>query len=358
MRVLVADDSAFMRRSITRMIESDPALEVIGTARDGREAIDKAVSLHPDVITLDIEMPEVDGLTAMRLIRLKCRDPKPAFLICSSLTTDGSHEALHAMRLGAADVIAKDAGTLGDSRDAMRDDLVRRIKAIGASTVARAAEGASSAHSTPSGMDFRLADPEQIRLIAIGSSTGGPPVLETILGALRPDLPVPIVIAQHMPPLFTRSLASRLDSLCALSVVHASGDLFPLPGTAYVIEGGKNGLVRAHPGGHLELTVTEDPMDKIYIPSADLLLDSAATLGTGCLGIVLTGMGEDGLAGGRHLREAAGQLIAQQAETCTVYGMPRAIVEAGLADAQLTPVEIAETLSDIREEVAPRRCSA
>jgi len=353
MRVLVVDDSAFMRRAITRMIASDPDLEIVGTACNGREAIEQAVLLKPDVITLDIEMPEMDGLTALRLLRVKCPDPKPAVLVCSSLTTDGSHEALRAMRLGAADVIAKDASMFSATIEDMRDDLVRKVKAVGSG------RGSLAAAATTRVADrFAVPDPGSLSLIAIGSSTGGPPVLETVLAKVTPDIPFPIVIAQHMPALFTRSLANRLDSACAVTITHATETMPLHPGTVYIIEGGKNGLVRAGISGRMSLRITDEAMGKLYIPSVDLLLDSASSLASRALGIVLTGMGEDGLEGGRTFKQRGGAIIAQDAASCTVYGMPRAIVDAGIADAQITPDDIACLLGVLSSPGAAARRSA
>lgn len=342
MRVLVVDDSAFMRRMISQFVASDPSLEVIDTAKNGQEAVEKAKLLRPDVVTLDIEMPIMDGLEALRQIRLHCPDPKPAVIMCSSLTSAGSHEALKAMRLGAADVVAKDASIATTGLDELKADLIAKIKAVGGS---RPATPAPARISTPA-KAISLAD-KRFDIILIGSSTGGPPVLETILTRLPADLPVPVVVAQHMPALFTKSLAERLDQHSAVTVMQADQNIPLSPGMVAIIQGGKHGRVSRGDNGKFLLEVGDEPRSALYKPSVDELLRSGACAGERAIGVVLTGMGEDGAIGGGEMHRAGGTLIAQEGSTCVVYGMPRAIVSRNLAHAALTPDEIATTLASL-----------
>jgi len=341
-RVLVVDDSAFMRRMISQFIANDPSLEVIDTAKNGQEAVDKAKLLRPDVVTLDIEMPIMDGLEALRQIRLHCSEPKPAVIMCSSLTSAGSHEALKAMRLGAADVVAKDASIATTGLDELKADLIAKIKAVGASRPATAAAAKVAAPAKA----ISLAD-RKIEIILIGSSTGGPPVLETILTRLPADLPVPVVVAQHMPALFTKSLAERLDQHCAVTVIQADGPMPLSAGMVAIIQGGKHGRVTRGEDGRFRLDVGLEPKAALYKPSVDELLRSGVCAGERALGVVLTGMGEDGAIGGNELHRAGGTLIAQEGSTCVVYGMPRAIVSRNLAHAALSPDDIATTLASL-----------
>lgn len=379
-RVLVCDDSAFMRKAISQLIASDPQLVVIDTARNGQEAVEKAKRLSPDVITLDIEMPIMNGHQALTAIKRECKDlPEgpPMVLVCSSLTSAGSHDALQALREGAADIIAKDASFFSTNMDAMRDDLVRKIKAIGASRARRAAirgvgdaaglikkpiltgnlpkplNALAAAHqaanlAAAAAMDLRpisLAG-RRIDLIAIGSSTGGPPVLETILCNVPPALPCPIVIAQHMPASFTKAMSERLDGMSAISVVHGEHGMPLHAGTAYVIPGGRHGRVRAIGPGPIRLEISDDPKSAPFKPSVnELLASSARQSGKHCLGIVLTGIGDDGKVGGQELVASGGVLLAQDPGTSVVYGMPKAAADVG--GTSMTPEQIAESIATL-----------
>ncbi len=344
-RVLVVDDSAFMRRAMTQMISSEPGLIVIGSAVNGQDGIDQAAKLRPDVVTLDIEMPVMDGLTALRKLRL-AGSPPPAVLVCSSLTSAGSHEALKALRLGAADVIAKDSSTFSLGADRIRDDLVAKIKAIASGRSAKESEHLAI---TPSRIDrnhrFKR---DQFDLLAIGSSTGGPPVLETVLTQLTADTPVPVVVAQHMPVLFTKSLAERLNDMCAMPVLHAEPGMTLEPGFIYIAPGGKHTRVLRKGAGRLSLEVSPEPAAALYKPSVNELFASAAkACGGRSLAVILTGMGDDGLLGAKDLRAKGATIIAQDMQSCVVYGMPKAVSQAGLADGSMPPDDIGRVLSTV-----------
>jgi two-component system chemotaxis response regulator CheB len=348
MRVLVVDDSAFMRKAITLMIESDPAFKVVDIARNGEEALEKIKTLKPDVVTLDIEMPVVDGMTVLRRLKLETTSPKPAVLVCSTLTKKGSVDALLAMRLGAADYINKDPGAFGAGNETVRQELMAKLKAIG-ETRSRQNAGqkgpARPADPTPN-LSMKGAD-----AVLIGSSTGGPPVLEEILTALPAEFPMPVVVAQHMPVLFTRSLSERLNDTCKIEVLHGEHGTKLKAGAAYIIPGGQHGRLVKGLLNELRLEVSPNPTDAPYKPSVNELLSSGArVLGSRCVGVVLTGMGDDGGRGAKEVHAAGGRMLAQCAETCVVYGMPRAVVEGGSALAALAPASIAEALNTLNSQ--------
>lgn len=349
MRVLVVDDSAFMRRALSQMLSSAEDIEVVGSARNGREGLEMAKQLKPDVITLDIEMPEMDGLTALQHIMHEC---PTQVLMLSSLTTEGSHAALRALSLGAADVLAKDASQISLSITKMQVELIARVRALGSSKaarfrVAKIAPGAGMAHQLPV---FR---PGQFDVVCIGSSTGGPPVLEAILGSLPESLQIPIVVAQHMPAVFTKSMSQRLDELCALRVLHIE-DGMPLERrTIYIAPGGKHTHIDRTGLARWKFRVDDEPAEAIYRPGVDALFESAASaVGGRVLGIVLTGMGNDGMLGGQLLHKRGATLIAQNADTCVVYGMPKGITEQGLVAASLPPEKISQVIKTLAQAPA------
>lgn len=354
MRILVVDDSAFMRKAISQMINSDPSLQVIATARNGVEAVALAKELRPDVITLDIEMPEMDGLTALRHIM---RDAPTQVLMFSSLSDDGSHAAMRALTLGAADVLAKDTVKSPLDITFMRDDLLERIHALNPDRFApvsinpdNTAQALSSVNQTGSTTLATSAalpgfNARQFDVVCIGASTGGPPAIETLLHDLPNTLRTPILIAQHMPHLFTKSLAERLDQACDLTVHHAQDGQPVEPGHVYIAPGGQHMHLHKVSFGRWFLKINDDPADAPYKPSVNALFHSAAnTTGRRTLGIVLTGIGEDGLAGAQALREKGGVILAQNQHSCVVYGMPKAVTNAQLVTASLTPQEIHQCL--------------
>lgn len=347
MRVLVVDDSAFMRRSISRMIASDAELTVVDTACDGIDAIEKAKRLHPDVITLDIEMPRLNGLDALRRIMVKC---PTAVIMVSSLTSEGSQAALKALRLGASDFILKDAGYVSLNMDSIRESLISKIKAIGSCRVRRLAP-TSSPRSEKVPAEIPVLCPSNFDLLVIGSSTGGPPVVETIAMALTPGMAVPVVVAQHMPGLFTKSLAEQLNARCAIRVCEAEDGMTITPGALYLAPGGMQTRIRRQAGYGWSLRVNSEPADELYKPSVNILFASAAEGAPGrTLGVMLTGMGDDGVRGARSIKANGGTLLTQSAETCVVYGMPKAVDEAGLSSASLTPEQLCEAIQALSRD--------
>ena len=364
-RVLVVDDSAFMRKVISEMIASEPGLEVVGTARNGADGIIKTIKHRPDLITLDIEMPEMSGLEALRkILHTPEIDPKPIVLMCSSLTVDGSNEALHALRLGAADFIAKDPHAVGNDDGSFRTELIHKIKAIAnpmhgrsrvVSEVRRETHRPEMALSSLPKGEPRILESalEALRpkCIAIGSSTGGPPVVETIVCALSAGFPAPVLIAQHMPSLFTKSLAKRLNAVAKIEVKMAEHGEVISGGTVYIGEGGKHIRVR-HSGSLMRLEISPTPKDAPYKPSVNELFSSVSKhFGADALGVMLTGMGEDGVVGAKSFVDNGGRIITQKASSCVVYGMPRAVVDAELSCGAASPDLIATILKNIGDEM-------
>ncbi|QDU72744.1 protein-glutamate methylesterase/protein-glutamine glutaminase [Mucisphaera calidilacus] len=349
-KAVVVDDSAFMRRAISTMLNEDPRIEVVATGKNGLQAVELAKSLKPDVMTLDIEMPEMDGLTALRVIMREC---PTRVLMCSSLTTEGSVESLRALRIGAVDVIAKDHSTFSTKMGDMRDDLLERIKAIAASrgrftttqTTPRNADAQNDTTTTnpPAAVRSAIEPVRNVSIVCIGSSTGGPPVLEYILERLPENFPLPIVVAQHMPKVFTESMANRLDNVCRMNVVHGGDGEVIRPGTITIMHGSSHHIITGRPNNPRIQTV-EAP-DEAYKPSVNLLLESATRVfGANALGIVLTGIGRDGANGAKTLKEAGGTILAQDEATSVVYGMPKAVVEDQTALAAMPPVQLAQAL--------------
>lgn len=343
MRILVVDDSAFMRKAISQMISSERGLEVVATARNGREAVELAARHKPDVITMDIEMPEMDGLTALRQIMRQC---PTRVLMFSAVSGEGSQAALRALSMGAVDVLAKEMEGGPMQIGLMRDELVQRIVALrparGATPAQPPVETGRASQTLPV---FRV---NQFDVVCIGSSTGGPPVLETVLSNLPAAWQVPIVIAQHMPAAFTRSMASRLASCSGRPVHHVDEDRPLETGTVHVATGGRHLRIRKTRVGQWALQVSDQPEDEPYKPSVNVLFESAAAeVGRRTLALVLTGIGQDGQAGAMKLREKGAVVLAQDQASCVVYGMPKAVVEAGLATASLTPQQMRDTLGQL-----------
>ncbi len=333
------------------MISSDPDFEVVASARDGEDGVAKALEYKPDLITMDIEMPKMDGLSALREIKVKCRAFNPAVLMCSSLTVAGSHEAFKAMRIGAADVIGKDPNTVGKKDAGFKEELLAKLHAIGdhrtqikhITTNTKKPGAAPVSHNPGKEIDF-----SRVKAVVVGSSTGGPPILEEIFSKLAANLRVPIIVAQHMPELFTKSLAERLDQHCNCSATLAThGTIVSKPGV-YIAQGGSHIKLTRVAGGKVVTRLTDSVPGAIYRPSVDLLFEVASELfGEHLLAIQLTGMGADGAKGAKVIKDNGGQIIAQSAQTCVVYGMPRAVIDQKLADQVLDPKDIRDLLTKL-----------
>ncbi|MHC6526739.1 protein-glutamate methylesterase/protein-glutamine glutaminase [Vibrio proteolyticus] len=358
-RVLVVDDSSFFRRRVSEIINSEPRLEVIDVATNGREAVDKAIQLKPDVITMDIEMPVMDGISAVREIMAK--QPVP-ILMFSSLTHEGAKATLDALDAGALDFLPKKFEDIARNRDEAVSLLQQRVIQISSRrTMMRrpvaprptAATTAARPGSAPLTRGARPASPAAARfkasgkkyqLTAIGTSTGGPVALQKILTKLPASYPHPIVLIQHMPATFTAAFASRLNSLCKIEVREAQdGDVLK-PGVAYLAPGGKQMMVDGRPGAS-RLRILDGGERMNYKPCVDVTFGSAAKIyGDKVLSMVLTGMGADGREGARMLKQAGATIWAQDEESCVVYGMPQAVAKAGISSEDLPLERIAERM--------------
>jgi len=327
-KVLVVDDSAFMRGIISKMLESDSDIEVVGTAKNGQEAIEKVEALRPDVMTLDIEMPVMNGIEALKYIMEK--NPLPVIMF-SALTKEGAEITLEALNIGAADFIAKDFSNFSIKIINKENELVNKVKTVARKKRVYSVRRVYSARRPVTPIPVKRS---RYSILALGASTGGPPAVEHILSVLPRDFPVPIIIAQHMPRLFTKSFAQRLNNSSQIEVKEAENGESLKPGTAFIAPGDSHMSIKRR-GTDVSVEFVNDAK-YIYRPSVDLLFSSTAMVyGEGTLGVILTGMGSDGLAGTRDIKSKNGYVIAQNEETCVVYGMPRAVVNANMADAVL-----------------------
>lgn len=344
--VLIVDDSAVMRKYISLLIEKDPQLFVAGIARDGVEAIEKVKMLKPDIVTMDIEMPEMDGMTALQEI-MKIY-PVPVIMLSNQTDKDPAL-AFKAMELGAVDFYLKGQLLSNDAGSEVVKNFLERLKAV-AENARKKNESSQlkkvDSESLSKMIDDILKSPgtekepttkNAVDLLIIGCSTGGPAALQSILPYFPKDTRVPVLVIQHMPPGFTRSLAERFDAFCNLRVKEAeNGDILE-PGKIYIAPAGFQTTLYKRQDGKVGLKVQESSDEKIlYRPSVDITLSSAAPIyKERLLAVILTGMGNDGLEGCRAVKRYNGHVIVEAEESCVVYGMPRAVYEAGLADLQV-----------------------
>lgn len=335
-RVLVVDDSAVMRRVISTALAKDPQIEIAGTAHHGRAALEALAILRPDVMTLDVEMPEMDGLAALREVRKT--HPRLPVIMFSSLTHRGAQATILALTAGASDYVGKpaDLANLPEAFRCLELELLPKVKMFGEQVLSRRA----AALQPPAPGPASFAATGRIRrgtmeAVCLGISTGGPMALVQLFAAWTEPLAVPVFIVQHMPPMFTSLLAQRLTSAGVMDVQEArDGDLVEA-GRAYLAPGGRH-LEVVRTNGVARLRVTDDPPENSCRPAVDVLFRSAAQVyGGGLLGVVLTGMGSDGLRGCLAIRERGGSILAQDEASSVVWGMPGAVVNAGLADAVL-----------------------
>lgn len=337
-KVLVVDDSAFMRNAIRTMVASDPCIQVIGAARDGMEAIKMVVDLDPDVVTLDVEMPKMDGLETLRQIMEK--HPVPVIMV-SSLTSEGAKTTLDALDLGAVDFIPKNLSELSINIVHIKQMLLDKIKQIGRKKLklARRMKAASTSVSAPR-KTVHFTSAQRMSVVAIGTSTGGPKALQSVIPVLPKNFSIPIVISQHMPPNFTGPFAERMNQLSQLQVKEAQEGEKLMPGVVYIAPG--SGHMSIQRRGIDKIIRITQSTEYIYKPSVDLMMLTVAESYPGtCLGVILTGMGNDGLKGMKAIKESGGRTIAQDEETCVVYGMPKAVVDAGMADKVVPINEVA-----------------
>lgn len=339
-KILIVDDSAFMRNALSNMLSSDPEIVIAGTARDGREAIDKISVLRPDIVTMDVEMPRMDGISALRHIMET--NPVPVIMI-SSITTEGAKVTLDALDLGAVDFIPKNLSELSINIVRIKEMLIDKVKQIAKRGVPKkpvSSRPVSEKSAEVSRvMSVRATGERRISLVSIGTSTGGPKALQELIPNLPQNFPVPLVIAQHMPASFTGPFAERLDQLSQIRVKEAEDGEQLKNGIAYIAPGGGHMRVTRKRGIENLISISEDKEEFIYRPSVDALMLSVAEFFPGrALGVILTGMGSDGIKGMIALKKTGGRIFAQNEETCVVYGMPKAVVDAGIAD-KVLPLE-------------------
>ena len=399
-RILIADDSAFMRKVLTDLFKAQPDFEVVGTAINGRDAFEKVKKYHPDLLTLDVQMPVMDGLNALAVIMEIA--PMPVVML-SSLTKEGTDETIRALSLGAVDFISKAGGSISRI-DTIEEDILAKCRAAAKANVKRAMKGARAAelaererrakekaepprmhhvelparhnpfgtkpateekkprnpfghhenpllqkrkptltpHAQPA-PNVKASGAGSGKLVAIGTSTGGPQALQSVITRLPGELPCGVVVVQHMPPGFTKSLANRLDSLSKVSVKEAEdGDVIE-PGHVYIAPGNYHMRV-ASEGSKRKIVLSQDPPVGNHRPAVNVLYDSVAPVGKNLVAVIMTGMGCDGTEGMKKIKAQGGYSIAQDESTSVVYGMPKSVVDAGLADEVRPVTDIARAI--------------
>ncbi|WP_432537916.1 protein-glutamate methylesterase/protein-glutamine glutaminase [Kineococcus arenarius] len=333
-RVLVVDDSVVVRRIVTDVLASDPAIEVVGTAPNGKVALDKIQQLKPDAVTLDIEMPVMDGLQTIKEIRRL--DRRLPVVMFSTLTERGASATLEALSSGASDYVTKPAnvGSVSESMESVRAELIPKIKALvpGVAAPSAATGARAAAPAAPVAVRSRTGAVGTPRALVVGSSTGGPEALSSVLAKLPAGLGVPVLVTQHMPPVFTRMYAQRLDKVSALNVVEAVDGQAVVAGTVYVAPGDFHMEV-VRRGTALVVKLQQGPPENFCRPAVDVMVRSAvAAFGGDLLALILTGMGSDGKLGCKAVAAAGGQVVVQDEATSVVWGMPGAVAREGIAD--------------------------
>lgn len=339
---VVIDDSAFMRKSISIMLESDPDIKVIGQAKDGEEGYNIVKALRPDIVTLDIEMPKMDGLTALKKIMKDC---PTSVLMLSSLTTDGAEVTLKALEYGAVDFIPKELSFINVNIIKIKEDLINKIKEIVKQRALRdRLKRIQRLNAKVSSEQVKHEVSQSLprmgyESIALGISTGGPFSLQKVIPKLSKKIHIPIFIVQHMPPKFTKSLAERLNGLSELEVKEAEDGETVRDGVVYIAPGGLHMTVSKKIAGNTSIEISKEPSTTLHRPSVDVMIESVVNVyGKYALGIIMTGMGKDGLEGIKKLKELGGYCLVQDESSCVVYGMPKSVVDAGLADV-IAPLE-------------------
>ena len=374
-RVLIADDSAFMRKVLSDLFKSQSDFEVVGTAVNGQDAIEKVKKFQPDVLTLDVIMPVMDGLNALAVIMEQC--PLPVVMV-SSTTQKGTNETIRALALGAVDFVSKAGGAISKI-DTIKDEILAKCR-LAAKTHARRNFAASkplvykpstNTESTTRRVEVRrrtglvlgqkptinrtpstAAPVRKIipgtgkKLVVIGTSTGGPQALQTVITRLPGNLPCGVVVVQHMPAGFTKSLAERLNSISSIAVKEAEHDEIIRPGQVYIAPGDYHLRIVPAGGGERKIALSQEPRVGNLRPTVNYMFDSASQFGRDLISVIMTGMGSDGCEGMKKVKATGGYSIAQDENSCVVYGMPKAVVDAGLAD-EIRPLDkIAEAIVD------------
>ena len=340
-KILIADDSIFMRKLLSDLFEEQPDFKVVGVAHNGKDAVEKTAQLSPDLLTMDVNMPVMDGLEALAIIMKE--HPLPVVMI-SSMTKTGAEATLRALELGAVDFISKVSGTVSSIAD-IQNEILEKCRAAAAANWRISAKGKSipveveeppvpkvrPAELMSSPFSKTVPGTGQQRLVAIGTSTGGPRALQQVITQLPADLPCGVVVVQHMPPGFTKSLSERLDSLSKVKVKEAEDNDLIEPGHVYIAPGNYHMQVK-NQSGLLRISLNQEPPLASHRPSVDVLFDSVASVGRRLTAVIMTGMGSDGAKGMQKIKSAGGYVIAEDESTSVVYGMPKAVVDLGIAD--------------------------
>jgi two-component system chemotaxis response regulator CheB len=339
-RVLVVDDSAFVRQALTRMLSAAPGVKVVGTAVDGQDGVEKVLLLGPDVVTLDVKMPRLGGLEALQQIMERC--PTPVLLL-SSLTSEGADITLRGLELGAVDFIDKSSVQGNMNLLNIAGELVAKVRALAGAPRRRLVQPPPAPAVLPAPRARAGVSPAEV--VAIGTSTGGPPALQQIIPRLPAAFAGTILVVQHMPVGFTRSLAERLDQRSLLPVREAEDGEALVPGQVLIAPAGRHLKVRRRPTQSPRVWLDDEPRGALHRPSVDVLMATVARVyGPRALGIVLTGMGTDGVEGLRAIRAAGGRTLAESEESCVIYGMPKAALEAGVAERAVPLARMADEI--------------
>lgn len=363
-RVLVVDDSAFMRKVISDILNSDPEIEVVGTAKDGVEAVELVQKLQPDVVTMDVEMPRMNGLEAVRKI-MEIR-PTPIVML-SALTREGSKITFEALEAGAVDFIPKPSGSISLDIRKIGEEIIKKVKHAAKAKVVKKLTTISKPKVTPTEVKEETSVPqmpstttEELMVpdsklkemcVIIGSSTGGPPVVTEIISKLPKKMP-PIFVVQHMPPGFTKLFADRINQVSKLNVKEAEHGERVMPGYVYIAPGDYHMLLTKR-GDNVYISL-DNQMPKVNgtRPAVDITAEAVANVyGGKAVGVILTGIGKDGAYGFKKIKEKGGKIIAQDGKTCVVFGMPKAVIELGIADAILPPSEIPKAIVKFCKEI-------
>jgi two-component system chemotaxis response regulator CheB len=341
-RVLVVDDSAYVRKVVREILSRNPFIEVVGTAREGQEALELAAELSPDVITCDLNMPGMDGVEFVR--RQMARQPLPIVLI--TIAAESAEQVLAALDAGAIDFVQKPTALATEKLLDIGEELVEKVKAAARAPVRRAPAAARPAPA-PAPAARRRAAASAVDIVVIGTSTGGPQGLKAVIPLLPADLRVPVAMVLHMPLGYTEMYAQKLDELGPLRVVEARGGEDVLPGTVFLAPAGRHLVFDRQPDGTVVTRLDLRPLDTPHRPSVDVLFQAAASTYDGrVLGVVMTGMGADGREGAAWIKAKGGTILTEAESSCIVYGMPRSVVEAGLSD-MIVPLEgIAQAIMD------------
>lgn len=337
MRVLIVDDSTLFRKVVRDTLSQCPGVEVVAVASDGRNALEKIRHFRPDLVTLDVEMPVLNGIEVLR--ELQSMPSKPEVIMLSAMTDHGALATTQALRLGAFDFVLKpNQSRLEDSCAQLKTELLPKVKVL--QERLRKQLGSVPVHDeepVSHALHSGAFDPGHAKVVGIGVSTGGPAALAHVLPKLPANLRVPLLIVQHMPPVFTRSLSADLDRTSKIKVQEAESGQLILPGNAYIAPGGKQMKVVTQ-NGRKEILITDDPAERSCKPSVDYLFRSMAhEYGREAMAVVMTGMGDDGTLGCRLLKRHGCMIVAQEEKSCVVFGMPRQVIAAGLAD-RVTPL--------------------